>query len=424
MIVFVGDELKDQSKTEEVVGGDTQTPRDVEMTNIPDSINLDEIPGEEGAPLLSMVTRSRKRKFLDYDDMISASSSPLSEVSKNLEGEVCDENPDSRFEVRSVKRPNLSDHATLDSVVESKEICDVIVYDLVNDLISKVSGNAEVGINGVDDDGYNRTSVTQNDVMEVTSSGVDVENTIVHPEVSGDSREQQLIVTDDKYNDAKGNKSDVTNIIDRRSNSTFPDKISNGIFSDTNGIPKGREEQKQNHDASEPVLNCALNQCVGTIELKLKTGVDTVEMQTSVDSSSHCPETQEINGSITCVKGADVYINGQHYETKNDVCNGDHPSATRKSACNLSTKEEPTRMIPTENEPTALKSTESAHSVNGHTGMIPSPNVPAEIIPTVKESAGIILTQTESSEIAPTVIGDTKNQPTGNEPALIEMTGM
>ncbi|XP_028414754.1 uncharacterized protein LOC114537843 [Dendronephthya gigantea] len=336
-----GNELENQDETEDVVGEDIQTPRDVEMTSIPDSINLDEIQGEEGAPLLSMVTRSRKRKFLDYDDMVSASSSPLSEVSKSLEGEVCDENPDSLYEVKSEKRPYLDDHAIHDSAVESEEIRDGIVYDIVNDLISKVSGNAEVVINGVDNDGYNGTSVTQNDVIEITSNGVDVENTLGNPEVSGDSKGQQLITSNDKNGDTKGHKGEVMDIKDSRSDGILLDKMTNGSLSDTNKMPKGHNELQQNHDASEPVVNCALNPnneaCVGNSELKIKTGLNTVEMQTSVYSSSHCPETQGINGSITCVEGTDVYINGQNYETKK-VCNGDYPLPTYKSGYNPSTK--------------------------------------------------------------------------------------
>ena len=272
-----------------------------------------------------MVTRSRKRRLLDYDS-ISASSSPVSEISKNFE--TCDDNPDLATEISAKKRPNLDDDVIQDSVMPSKEFCDVIVRDVVYDVVRSVvddvicdivddaisnvsvSGSADEAMNGVDNDGQVGTTMTRNG-----NEGHDDTNGLDHIRISADDNEQQLIETGCKNGESGGNSGtamDVDGVEDKRSG-TCVDKISNGVTNES-------ENKKQNGNANDIehtlLQNTEVNIVTCTNGRDEKSDKNTTDCVVSDKVQNHLGT----NGSDAGHKGTAVYNDGQCCETT--VCNG------------------------------------------------------------------------------------------------------
>ena len=261
-----------------------------------------------------MVTRSRKRKLLDYDS-VSGSSSPVSEICKNFE--VCDHNPDLGVEITAKKRPYLDNDVVEDSVTGSKDFCDVIVRDvvydvvravvddvicdIVDDAISKVSvpESADVALNGVDNYEHVGTSVTpsgneghDDDTMVV--NGVEIKDQIEdHLRISVDDKEQQLMETGSKNGEGICDTAmDINGVEHRRNHGTLVDKI-------PNDMTNGSKHTGQNGDANIIDIEHTMPQ------KKVQNHLGT-------------------NGVKTGVEGTAVYNDGQCCETTN-VCNGNLP---------------------------------------------------------------------------------------------------
>lgn len=216
------------------------------QTNVlPDNANADEIPEGESAPLLSIVTRSRKRKLPDYDDVTSARYSPLSGIPNNFES--CHDHMGSPVEI---KRSNLVEAGTQDGILRDNNLCDVIVRDILNDVVravvddvisgivddavSKVfvSGSVDVGINGVNDE-LPGTPVNGHDSEEI--NGVDIRDKSEEPSrISLDNKELPLIETGDGRDDGET----PVNL-----DSSFNGEISNGTTSMINGHNEGSINQ-------------------------------------------------------------------------------------------------------------------------------------------------------------------------------------
>ncbi len=354
MNVFIGDEFNAQDdETEETAEGNLHTPLENQTTNLPDGTNTEEIPGEEGAPLLSMVTRSRKRKFLDYDSITSSCSSPVSELSKNFE-----DNPDLGIEIAAEKRRNLDNDVIQDSVVRNSGLCDVIVRDviydvvravvddvicdIVDDAISKVSvsESADVVINGVDSEGLTETTETPNGNEGHSDETIGV-NGLDPIRTSVNDKEQQLMETESKNTDREDNRDTAMDIdgFDRQNHGTLMD---NGSPSMTNG----NEHDEQNVDTRD--IEHTLPEESSGYENKHKSSM-------MISSVQNCSGTQEINGR-ECYR-----------ELTGILPPGNEPTT-------IPTGKEPTRLMPTVKEPTRINPTEKEHTQMVSTGMTPTGN--------------------------------------------------
>jgi hypothetical protein len=367
-----------------------------------------------------MVTRSRKRKFLDYDDITSASSSPLSEFSKNFE--AFDDNPDLRIEIRAEKRPNLDNDVVQDSVTSG--LCDVIVRavvddviravvddvicDVVDDAISKmsVSESAEVAINGVDNDGLIGTTVIRNgnegygdDKMGV--NGVEIKHqTEDHLRVSMDDKEQQLMEPDSKNDDSEGNRDtvmDIDGFEHTQNHATFVDNISN----DSTLMTNGNGHKEQNVDTRNIELQQASHK---NTEVCNSSNVN--EQKSSITySGQNCHGSEEINSSISGIEGTNVYNNGRCSEVTNDVCNGNlsidsfnsKTPSEKWSTRIVPTGKESTGIVPTVKEPTRIIPTVKESTRMFPTGIVPTVKDPTRMVPTIKEPTRVISTGTEST---------------------------
>ena len=376
---FEGDEFNaEDDKTEEPAGPDLHTPLVNQTTDIPNDTNTEGIPGqEEGAPLLSIVTRSRKRKFLDYDEMASVSSSPVSEIFKNFESEVGDDN------CPRDKRPNLDTGIAQDFIMSSREICDVIVRDVVHDVIRSVVDDVicdvvddviskvlvceytDVAVNGVDSDGYVGRTVIQedkdgkcNERKEVNGLEINDQNDD-HAGVSKDNKEEQLKNID--TGDHRDTAMDTDTLEHAQNYKTCENKMANGDV-----------HREQNTDARK--TDTKVETC--------STGVN--EHPSSVTYSvQNCHGSQGINTSITCDEGNNMYRNGEYTTNACESVKDSHnfktlseevPTSTISTGNgptrNIPTIKETTRMILTENEParmisTGVKSTVTLPEQNG-----------------------------------------------------------
>ena len=384
---FVGDELNAQDeKAEESAVGDLHTPLDNQTTNIPDSGHPEDISGEEGAPLLSIVTRSRKRKFLDYDEMASVSSSPVSEFSKNFESEIGGDG------CPVDKSPSLDNGVVQDLVMKSSEICDVIVRDVVHDVIrsvvddvicdvvddaiSKVSvcEYADVATNGVDSDGLVGTTVTQDDKegqcdekMRVNGLEIKYQNED-YVRVYEDNKGQLLNNGDTMGN--RGTAMDTDGFEDTQSRDTCDDNMTNGSTLMINGD----EHREQNIDARNT-------------ETEIETGSTGVnEHPSSVTySGQNCNGSQGTNTSVTYDDGNGMYHNGEY---AGNTCE----SNTDSHNLMASTKKVPTSTMPTGNRPTEIIPT-----IKETTRMIPTGKQPTRMIPTGIKSTVYLPEQNGSS---------------------------
>ena len=373
---FEGDEFNaEDDKTEEPASPDLHTPLVNQTTDILNDRNTEEIPGEEeGAPLLSIVTRSRKRKFLDYDEMASVSSSPVSEISKNFESEAGDDN------CPVGKRPNLSAGIAQDFTMSNREICDVIVRDVVHDVIRSVVDDVicdvvddviskvlvceytDVAVNGVGSDGYVGTTVIQDDKDGLCDEKKEVNGLEINDQndyltgVSNDNKEEQLKNIDTMDN--RGTAMDTDTFEHAQNHKTCEDKMANGDVQNTD---------LRNTDTKVETCSTGVNEHPSSVTYPVQ----------------NCHGSQRINTSTTCDEGNNMYRNGENTANACESVKDSHnfktlseevPTSTISTGNgptrNIPTIKETTRMIPTENEParmisTGVKSTVTLPEQNG-----------------------------------------------------------
>ncbi|XP_046858978.1 uncharacterized protein LOC124452466 isoform X2 [Xenia sp. Carnegie-2017] len=94
--------------------------------------DFNETVADSASSLFNIVTRSRKRKFRDFDESKSNSSSVVSEVSKNFDPAEC--HSDREFRIAPAKLQSYCDHA----VNGTRDICDVVVRGVMDEVIRGV----------------------------------------------------------------------------------------------------------------------------------------------------------------------------------------------------------------------------------------------------------------------------------------------
>ena len=278
--------------------------------------------------------------------MISASSSPVSEISKNFES-------DSRIEERAEKRPNLGYDVVQDSE-KFNDMCETIVRDVMHDVIRAIVDDVIGGVvddaisklsvlesdgssmNGVDSDEHLGTTVAQKEHDEtVKITGLETEDEIEDPiKASVDNNEQSLMETGSSENKdidcEKGTEMDINGCDDRQEQETVMDAISL--------ITNGHKEE------NVVELKCELSEITKVKPCSI--------MNTHVNgeiSNIPCESNQNNHGS----QGInETNMNNGGCSETTSVHNGDLVIDGRIPR-KLLEKESP-RIVPTENEPTGM----------------------------------------------------------------------